>query len=190
MDESNSETRNTRKVKENEKHQIGNLYNIIVQPPRCNELFSEDKTFLALLRDKSHITGIYQFGVDNFDSAFIENLKNSTRDRGYIVVCVAGWSDHTIFCNSLQITDLLKQPYPGGKVIEIVSTFWLSKCKTKVLLPKTKGILSDEFLKEHWLPETSWAEYSIRPPPGSRHLFIRDGESFKTKLIYHNISRE
>jgi hypothetical protein len=157
-------------------------FKIIVEPPVCEALFDHDETLLNLVRSRG-IKGNYQFaGQESVSVDELEKVHTETRARGYLIVVVSQWSNQIIRKNALQLPDIKSQSHPGGMVVEIISSFWLSRCRRMVLLPPTKTILSADFLREQWLPDPTWDEFNIRPPSSSEHLFVRDRE-----YIFSNI---
>lgn len=165
-------------------------YDIMVQPPFNNALVSSNEDFWSKLKSTKNLRGRYQFGRNVYASPqpsqeLQDNEFKAHRDIGYAIVCVAKWSDKQIKLNSVQLGSSYKRvSHPGGRAMEIISTYWMSKCLRFVLLPPTTHVLDEDFLTKNWLPQSFWSEHSIRPPDLSKHYFQRDREYFLLFLFY------
>lgn len=171
----------TKKSVDNGENPKSSEFVIMVEPPFNDLLVPKDPNFWSQLRAKG-VKGQYQFGRNVYakeivsEKSLIEERKKNI-DIGYAIVCVAKWSNKQIKLRSLQMGSTYKDvSHPGGRVMEIISSYWMSKCKRYVLLPPVTHVLSSDFLSAHWLPEPYWPEHSIRPPIGSSHYFQRDRE--------------
>ena len=152
-------------------------YCMTVEPPIFKSLFFADDT------DIDGIDGNYQFGIAG-PLAICNSLKalnlvrDGTRGEGYCVLTVAKLSNREIKKQVEKNPTLILDHHPGGMVVEIVSSFWISECRKMVLLPPTRldSVLYQEFLKSHWLPQPTWEEFNIRPAEEESNLFVQDRE--------------